>query len=91
MDYKEELFKNLNLFLSGWEVEADSDGDIHLTIPEYKDLDQEYSTFLYFIETLLEIHQYQQMVRIYLIDGDSTFKNLINPIPEYIVSQKQFN
>lgn len=90
MDYKEELLKNLDLLLSGWEVEPDSDIDIHLTIPEYKVLDQEYSNFFSFLETLPEIHQHQQMVRIYLTDGDRTYKHLINPTPEYIASQKQF-
>ncbi len=90
MNYKEELLKNLGLFLSGWEVEQDSDGDIHLTIPEYKELEHEYSNFLSFLETLPEIHQPHQMVGIYLTDGDRTFKHLINPTAEYIESQKQF-
>lgn len=90
MDYKQLLLKNLDLFLSGWEVEPDSDGDIHLTIPEYKELDQEYSEFLSFLETLPEIHQHQKMVRIYITDGNRTYKHIINPTPEYIASQKQF-
>lgn len=90
MDYKQLLFKNLDLLLTGWEVEPDSDGDIHLTIPDYKLLDLEYSNFLSFLENLPEIHQHQQMVRIYINDGDRTYKHLINPSPEYIASQKQF-
>ena len=90
LDYKQLLFKSLDLLLTGWEVEPDSDGDIHLTIPEYKELDQEYPDFLSFLKSLPQIHQHQQMVRIYLTDGDRTYKHLINPTPEYIASQKHF-
>ena len=90
MNSKEELLKKLDLLLSGWEVEPDSDIDIHLTIPEYKVLDQEYSNFLSFLEKLPEIHQPQQMVRLYLTDGDRTYKHLINPTPDYIQTRKRF-
>ena len=63
LDYKQLLFKSLDLLLTGWEVEPDSDGDIHLTIPEYKELDQEYPDFLSFLKSLPQIHQHRNLLQ----------------------------
>jgi hypothetical protein len=91
MEYKRTLKNYLELFLSGWEVESDEDGDIQLTIPEYSELHHEYSNFLGFLEKLPEIDYPREMTNIYITDGKKTYKHIINPTPEYIESLKRFN